>query len=400
MAERLVVPGARPGTRDLDAVLLLVEDDAADALLFTEVLADSDLRAEVHWCTSLDEARGFLRGHHGPVCVLLDLHLPDVRGLDAVRQVLAAHPDAAIVVLTGLVEGEVGQTAVAEGAQDYLVKGRLDPEILSRAVRYSVQRKQVEQASVALHAGRLRAEENARLELGLLPVPLMRSTGFEVAARYDPGREQGLLSGDFYDVVQTADGTVHAVIGDVSGHGATEAALGVCLRVAWRAAVLSGCTGPAQLRLLEEIMVAERSAQQVFATMTSLVFPADRRSVRVVRAGHPGLMLRGPAGTTWYDAPGGMALGIAPGTGTWPQTDLLLERGTGVVVFTDGLFEGLTGPRTRLGENGLLRLAKEYGALPAEQFVQALVQAATVAAAPHGGLADDIAVLHLAWGSG
>ncbi|MFI0979273.1 PP2C family protein-serine/threonine phosphatase [Streptomyces sp. NPDC021093] len=399
MTERLVVSGAEAGTRGLDAVLLLVEDDSADALLFTEVLADSDLRAEVHWCTSLAEARKFLGGHTGPVCVLLDLHLPDVRGLDAVRQLLAAHPDAAIVVLTGLVEGGAGQTAVAEGAQDYLVKGRLDAETLSRAVRYAVQRKQVEQASVALHAGRLRAEENARLELGLLPVPLLRSTGFEVDARYDPGREQGLLSGDFYDVVQTADGTVHAVIGDVSGHGAAEAALGVCLRVAWRAAVLSGCTGPAQLRLLEEIMAAERSAQQVFATLTSLVFPADRRSVRVVRAGHPGLLLRGPAGTTWYDPPGGMALGISPGTGTWPETDLPLEPGTGIVVFTDGLFEGLTGPRTRLGENGLLRLAKEYQALPAGQFVQALVQAATAAAAPHGGLSDDIAVLHLAWGS-
>ncbi|MEU8886451.1 SpoIIE family protein phosphatase [Streptomyces sp. NPDC048442] len=399
MAERLVVSGTEAGARDLDAVLLLVEDDSADALLFTEVLADSDLRAEVHWCTSLGEARTFLCEHIGPVCVLLDLHLPDVRGLDAVRQVLAAHPDAAIVVLTGLVEGEAGQTAVAEGAQDYLVKGRLDAETLSRAVRYAVQRKQVERASVALHAGRLRAEENARLELGLLPVPLMRSTGFEVDARYDPGREQGLLSGDFYDVVQTADGTVHAVIGDVSGHGAAEAALGVCLRVAWRAAVLSGCTGPAQLRLLEEIMAAERSAQQVFATLTSLVFPADRHSVRVVRAGHPGLLLRGPAGTVWYDPPGGMALGIAPGTGSWPETDLPLAPGTGVVVFTDGLFEGLIGPRTRLGENGLLRLAKEYEDLPARDFVQALVQAATAAAAPHGGLSDDIAVLHLAWGS-
>lgn len=400
VVERLVVSGGTESrARDLDAVLLLVEDDSADALLFTEILQDSDLRADVHWCTSLDEARKFLTGYTGPVCVLLDLHLPDVRGPDAVRQVLAAHPDAAIVVLTGLVEGEAGQTAVAEGAQDYLVKGRLDAETLSRAVRYAVQRKQVEQASVALHAGRLRAEENARLELGLLPVPLMRSTGFEVDARYDPGREQGLLSGDFYDVVQTADGTVHAVIGDVSGHGATEAALGVCLRVAWRAAVLSGCTGPAQLRLLEEIMAAERSAEQVFATLTSLVFPADRRSVRVVRAGHPGLLVRGPAGTTWYDPPGGMALGIAPGTGTWPETDLPLEPGTGIVVFTDGLFEGLTGPRTRLGENGLLRLAKEYEALPAHQFVQALVQAAGAAAAPHGGLADDIAVLHLAWRS-
>ncbi|MGR8010632.1 PP2C family protein-serine/threonine phosphatase [Streptomyces hypolithicus] len=399
MSETTVEAIARAGLSAWDpaAALLLVEDDDGDALLFTEVLADSELPVEATWCKSLAEARKFLGGHNGPVCVLLDLHLPDAQGLDAVRQVLAAHPDAAIVVLTGLAEAEAGQAAVAEGAQDYLAKGLLDGGILSRAVRYSLQRKQVEAAAAALRLGRLRAEENARLERGLLPVPLMRSSGFQVDARYDAGREQGLLGGDFYDVVQMHDGTVHAVIGDVSGHGAAEAALGVCLRVAWRAGVLSGCTGPALMRLLEEILAAERPADQVFVTLTSLVFPPDRRSVRVVRAGHPGMLVRATTGTSWYDAPGGLALGLVPGYSSWPETVLPLDPGTGLVLFTDGLFEGLTGPRTRLGEEGLLAMAQRCAGLPAPAFVQAMVDGAAAAAAPHGGLSDDIAVLHLAW---
>ncbi|MFF3750916.1 PP2C family protein-serine/threonine phosphatase [Streptomyces sp. NPDC002018] len=392
---------ARAAARDalwsVDGVILLVEDDAGDALLVEEMLADSDLDFSLTWCQSLAEGQRFLAGRTTPVCVLLDLHLPDVHGIDAVTRILATAPDAAIVVLTGMAEGEAGLTAVATGAQDYLVKGRIDPEALGRAVRYALQRKQVEQASAALRANELMAKENARLERGLLPVPLLRGDDFEATARYEPGRAHGLLSGDFYDVVQTADGTVHAVIGDVSGHGAAEAALGVCLRVAWRAAVLCGTEPLDLVPLLEEILVAERSDQHVFATVSSLVFPPGGREVRVVRAGHPGLLVRDRAEVRWEEPTVGMALGLLPGTGRWTETAVPLPPGGHVVLFTDGLFEGRTGPSTRLGEDGLLGLAGEHGALPADAFVDALVDGAAEGAAPYGGLADDVAVLHLGW---
>lgn len=70
---------------DIDATLLLVEDDAGDALLVEEMLTDSDLDAPLTWCKTLAEARQFLLACRTPVCVLLDLHLPDVNGPDAVH---------------------------------------------------------------------------------------------------------------------------------------------------------------------------------------------------------------------------------------------------------------------------------------------------------------------------
>lgn len=383
-----------------DALMLLVEDDAGDALLVEEMLADSDLDSTLTWCKTMAEAERFLLDRTDvatPVCVLLDLHLPDVHGVNAVTRIVRSVPDAAIIVLTGMAEGEAGLAAVATGAQDYLVKGRFDPEALSRAVRYALQRKQVEQASAALRVNEQIAQENARLERGLLPVPLLRGEDFEAIARYEPGRAHGLLSGDFYDVVQTADGTVHAVIGDVSGHGAAEAALGVCLRVAWRTAVLCGTVPLEQVRLLEEILVAERADRHVFATVTSLVFPPGGRQVRVIRAGHPGLLVRDGASVRWEEPHVGMALGLLPGEGRWTETELPLPQAGHVVLFTDGLFEGRTGPSERLGEEGLLSLAGEHGALPAGAFVDALVDGAARGAAPYGGLADDVAVLHLGW---
>src|SRR5688572_20687205 len=77
-------------------------------------------------------------------CVLLDLGLPDARGLEALQLVLTAAPDAAIVVLTGQEDEDMGVQALQEGAQDYLMKQGLDGEALARAIRYAVERKRVE----------------------------------------------------------------------------------------------------------------------------------------------------------------------------------------------------------------------------------------------------------------
>ncbi|AEN13957.1 SpoIIE family protein phosphatase [Streptomyces sp. SID8360] len=382
---------------DLGAAILLVEDDSGDALLVEEMLADSELDSTLTWCKTLAEAQRFLRSCRTPVCVLLDLHLPDSHGIDAVRQLVDSFPDAAVVVLTGLAETETGLSAVAHGAQDYLLKGRIDPQALSRAIRYALQRKNAERVASAIRTSQLIAQENARLERALLPIPLLHGHGFGVAARYEAGRAHGLLSGDFYDVVETADGAVHAVIGDVSGHGAAEAALGVCLRVAWRTAVLTGVTQLEKIGLLEEILVAERSDPHVFATVTTLVFPPERDRVRVARAGHPGMLLRRGTDVSWVEPDTGMALGLLPGAGRWTITELDLHQDSELVLFTDGLFEGRTGPHSRLGEEGLLEIARGHGTLAPQAFIDALVAEATESAAPYGGLADDVAVLHLGW---
>jgi serine phosphatase RsbU (regulator of sigma subunit) len=216
-------------------------------------------------------------------------------------------------------------------------------------------------------------------------------------ARYQPGRAQALLGGDFYDVVETADGTVHAVIGDVAGHGAAAAAIGACLRVAWRTLILAGTQAPALIELLEQMLIAEREGVRVFATLTYLTLPPDRRLARVLRAGHPGLMLRLGDRVDLIEGEVGPALGLVPGFG-WQDEELPLPPGARLVLFTDGLFEGRTGPGSeRLGEDGLLDMARELASLPAALFVDRLMERVEAATAPYGGVADDIAVLHMGW---
>ncbi len=379
-------------------VLLLVEDDPGDALLVEELLADSGLPAQLRWVGSLAEALESITAEV-PQCVLLDLHLPDASGLSALAAILELAPGAAVVVLTGLIEQQVGLAAVSAGAQDYLIKGRVDAELFGRAIRYAVQRKQTEQAATALQAERLRAQENARLERGLLPVPLLASAPVEVAARYRPGRASALVGGDFYDVVEADDGCVYAVIGDVAGHGPDEAALGVCLRIAWRTLVLSGVSGPRLLNQLERILLAERSHSGVFATVCTIVLDPDRRTVRVLRAGHPGLLVRSADAVELCEPVRGPALGVVPAGGVWVEDRLEIPVGGAVVLFTDGLFEGrlATSGTARLGEDGLMAIVRGATHLPGLDFVDAVITGVETATAPGGGLGDDVAVVHLQW---
>ena len=144
---------------------------------------------------------------------------------------------AAVCVLTGRSDEHLGIVAVAEGAQDYLVKGQVDGVLLTRALRYAVERKRADENARRLREVELRQAESARLERGLLPQPLMTTDEVAVHTFYRPGRHAALIGGDFFDVVQTRPDRIDLIVGDVCGHGVDEAALGVELRVAWRALV-------------------------------------------------------------------------------------------------------------------------------------------------------------------
>ncbi|WP_377272846.1 PP2C family protein-serine/threonine phosphatase [Peterkaempfera sp. SMS 1(5)a] len=373
----------------------LVEDDAGDALLVEELLADTGLQHTLVWRQTLAEARSELSSSMAD-CVLLDLHLPDAFGTRGVTEIQKAAPHAAVIVLTGLAESQAGAEAVAAGAQDYLVKGSVEPDLLLRALRYAVHRKQAERANAELQANRLRAEENARLERGLLPKPLLSGSALTAATRYLPGRERTLLGGDFLDAVETDDGLVHAVIGDVSGHGPDEAALGVSLRITWRALTFAGHRGVGLLDLLEQMLVAERTRDDTFATCALLTLDPARAAAEVYLAGHHEPLLTAEGTTRVLDAEHGVALGIAPGLRHWFPTELTLPATGALTLYTDGLIEGHTGRGSdRLGIEGLLDIIDRTSRTDAEGQLDHVIS--TVRGLNAGRHADDLAILRLDW---
>jgi PAS domain S-box-containing protein len=121
--------------------VLLIEDSPGDARLIREMLAEvRDTYFNVEHADRL--STGLERLATGDFDVILsDLSLPDCQGFDTFVKVRAQAPQVPIVVLSGLDDETLGFTAVREGAQDYLVKGQADGNLLKRSIRYAIERR-------------------------------------------------------------------------------------------------------------------------------------------------------------------------------------------------------------------------------------------------------------------
>ncbi|WHZ25154.1 MAG: hypothetical protein OJF47_004266 [Nitrospira sp.] len=127
-------------------IVLLIEDNEDDAELIREALSPHASHSiTLEWADRLET--GFSKLARRSVdAVLLDLSLPDSHGLNTLDRARTQIHDAPVIVLTGLDDERVAEEALRHGAQDYLVKGRLDGDLLRRAIRYAMGRHQVEQA--------------------------------------------------------------------------------------------------------------------------------------------------------------------------------------------------------------------------------------------------------------
>lgn len=171
-------------TPQASLTLLVIEDDPAGGLTVPEILDADRHRIRLRTARNLTEAARLLT--HDVHCILLDLSLSGtgstsggsrtavVDQLDTLREVLRIAPRHAVLVLTAEADAERAAEAVRVGAQDFLFRDELDGRLLSRAIRYAVERKRADIAQYKLAESKLRAQENARLERGLLPNPSSR----------------------------------------------------------------------------------------------------------------------------------------------------------------------------------------------------------------------------------
>ena len=140
-------------------LLLVVEDNPGDTRLLREMFSEQDTHnTELTHVVCMSDAEKHLAERKVDV-ILLDLGLPDAQGLEAVRRAHAAAPNIPLVVLTGLDDESLAVEALQEGAQDYLIKGRIDAHGLLRAVRYAVERRTLEDAGIVAANQLLQAQK-------------------------------------------------------------------------------------------------------------------------------------------------------------------------------------------------------------------------------------------------
>lgn len=124
--------------------ILLIEDNPGDAFLIKFYLEDSVLKfARLLHAEYLKTAVDLLQNNEFDV-ILLDLNLPDSKGIETLETVLEASQGSVVIVLTGLDDEELGLETVKKGAQDFLVKGQFDGKVLTSSVRYAFERYQLQ----------------------------------------------------------------------------------------------------------------------------------------------------------------------------------------------------------------------------------------------------------------
>jgi diguanylate cyclase (GGDEF)-like protein len=126
--------------------ILLIEDNPGDARLVQLMLEESG--QPQFDITHVDRiAAAWEPMRNGDIdCALVDLSLPDADGLEGIDQLREDAPELPIIVLTGRDDLDLAIHALQRGAQDYLLKGKIDSGLLTRAVRYAVERKHAEVA--------------------------------------------------------------------------------------------------------------------------------------------------------------------------------------------------------------------------------------------------------------
>ena len=123
--------------------IMLVEDNPGDALIINEMLKEIyDDKFELAHFKRVDEGLKHIEEDFD--ILLLDLNLPDSHGVETFKTMNKHVPELPIIILTGLVDENLAINIVSEGAQDYLVKGQIDKQLLSKSIKYSIERKKIE----------------------------------------------------------------------------------------------------------------------------------------------------------------------------------------------------------------------------------------------------------------
>lgn len=381
---------------DERALVLLVLDNDDEARRIGGLLT-SEGGPEVVRVRTIGEAGGCLARE--PDCVLLAQEWGAADPHGAVDDIARFAPEAALIVLTTDPVGQRSLAGTGAGAQDWLVLGELDRRSLERAVRYAIERARALRTLRHLQENDVRAAEKGRLERGLLPRPLLHDEHLRCVTLYQPGVDQALLGGDFYDLVELDDGTVLALVGDVAGRGADQAVLGIRLRVAWRTLALARLDQVDTFGALEELLVSERHDTELFVTACEVVVAADRSRAFLRSAGHPVPLVCSAHVVEIVSIRVGPPLGVAA-PGSWAVTELDLAGVDALVLVTDGLVVGFAEAtsRERLGIEGVRDVIEEERA-HSHDLGDVIGGALEAVQRRNGGLLpDDVAILAIGFG--
>ncbi|MBM4095427.1 MAG: fused response regulator/phosphatase [Planctomycetes bacterium] len=329
--------------------ILVIEDNQADAFLICAMLEDAkSIPFETTVAGTLAEGLEMLAAKRFHA-VILDLALPDSRGLDTFRRVRQGYPSMPVLLLTGMDDETLAMQAVTEGAQEFLVKGQVSERRLVQALNHAVGRQarlsRVERALRNTREEQLVVSQVAR---HLLPRDRPVIAGWDVAGASIP---VGYSGGDLLDWFPTSPGKWRVAIGDATGHGVGPSLIMATTRAYLRAFSGEGVPLDETLRQTNRELCRDL-AERWNVTLFLAEIDTSDGSLSYASAGHlPAILLDGHGAEKGRFFSTGLPLGIfsdsdynAEKIGVSKPGDLLLQVTDGVVDSRQGAsFFGLEG---------------------------------------------------------
>lgn len=350
--------------------ILLVEDDPNDVWIMRSLLGDRwDGPYELVHVEMLAPALD-LCVHGGIDVLLLDLSLPDSYGLETFLQAYAKAGDIPIVVLTNVNDEPTAIKAVQAGAQDYLVKGQVNDNLLLRSVRYAIERNRRDHAERALLATSEEFRLAQQIQKRLFPAQAPTLDGFDIAGAVYPAAE---TAGDYFDYIPMQHQSLGIVVGDVSSHGMGPALVMAETRACLRS--LAQAYGDVGEILTRANRVLVRDVDEFnFVTLALARLDPIERAMVYASAGQRGYLLERLGEVRVLDSTS-PPLGIENDLIVPSAPKIALHPGQMVVLFTDGVVETESPTQSRFGTQRALKLIQNERHKPALAIVESLHQA-------------------------
>jgi serine phosphatase RsbU (regulator of sigma subunit) len=369
--------------------ILLVEDDPDDVWVMRNLLGDRwDGPFDLFHVELLSAALERCSEDRFDV-ILLDLSLPDSRGLETFFAIHAGAGGVPIVVLTGLNDATTAVKAVQAGAEDYLVKGQVDDNLLVRSIRYAIERSRRYRAEEALRDTTEEFRAAQEIQQRLYPDRAPAIPGFDLAGALYPAKA---TAGDYFDYIPMLDDCLAIVVGDVSSHGMGPALLmsetRACLRT-----LAQAYSDPGEILTRANRLLAADTSDFHFVTLAMARLDPRARSLLYASAGQRGYLLE-PEGTVTVLDSTSLPLGVRLDTVVPTAPAVALRPGQIVTFFTDGAVEAESPGRVRFGVGRALEVIRSERRQPAAVIVDAL-HAEIVGFARHQPQQDDITVVIL-----
>lgn len=305
-------------------------------------------------------------------------------GLDLLAQLQALDGAPPIVVMTGWATVGLAVEAMQRGVGDFVEKPWANArllEILKRQIeigraRREARRRELEksraQSEIAsqLHQQEREIEEALRIQKGFLPHQIPQIPGYRIAAAWQPART---VAGDYYDVLDFADGSAGICIADVAGKGMPAAMLMSNLQAAVRG-LASAALSPEKLCDRLNALVCRNIATDRFITLFYAQLDGPERRLRYANAGHNLPIVTHRDGSCERPSTGDGVLGVFE-LQTYAMGVQDLAAGDRVILFTDGVTEACNREEQEFGENRLLSLARENCNATADQLQRAILAA-------------------------